>query len=95
MSPLVKLVLLLAVIAAVWYVVRAVRENGVPSLQSHVRFTPVDELPEHARQAIDVQLAKGQLIPAITLYREATGAGLKESKTAVETYRWKQGGAPR
>ncbi|MBM6404180.1 hypothetical protein JQN72_07975 [Phycicoccus sp. CSK15P-2] len=92
MSPLVKLVLIIAVVVAVWYVVRAVRANGMPGLSSHVTFMPVDELPEHARQAIDVELAQDRLIPAIKLYREATGAGLKESKTAVETYRWKHGG---
>lgn len=92
MSPLVKLLLLVAVVVAVLYVVRAVREGGVPSLSSHLRFTPVEELPDLARQAIDAQLAAGRTVEAVTLYRQATGAGLKESRTAVETYRWKQGG---
>jgi ribosomal protein L7/L12 len=92
MSPLVKVLLLVAVVVAVWYVVRAVRNGTGPSLRTHVTFTPVEELPRQAQQAIDVQLAQDQLVGAIKLYREATGAGLKESKTAVETYRWKHGG---
>ena len=83
---------MVAVVVAIWYVVRAVRSGGSPTLASHVRFTPVEELPDHARQAIDVQLSQDQMITAVKLYREATGAGLKESKTAVETYRWKHGG---
>ncbi|QIM21258.1 hypothetical protein G7075_09130 [Phycicoccus sp. HDW14] len=95
MSPLFKVVLLVAVVVAVWFVVRAVRAGSGPSLGSHVSFMPVEELPERARQAIDVQLAQDQLIGAVKLYREATGAGLKESKTAVETYRWKHGGGAR
>ncbi|MGG5260687.1 hypothetical protein [Phycicoccus avicenniae] len=95
MSPLVKVLLLVAVVVAVWYVVRAVRAGSGPTLGSHVRFTPVEELPEAAQQAIDVQLGRDQMIAAIKLYREATGAGLKESKTAVETYRWKHGGQQR
>ncbi|NHA67321.1 hypothetical protein [Phycicoccus flavus] len=89
---LFRLLLIVAVVVAVWYVVRALRSGGVPSLSTHVRFTPVEELPAQARQAIDVQLAQDNLIAAIKLYREATGVGLKESKTAVETYKWKQGG---
>lgn len=92
---LFRLVLIVAVVVAVWYVVRAVRAGGLPSLGTSVQFTPVEELPEQARQAIDVQLAQEQTIGAIKLYREATGAGLKESRTAVETYRWKQGGSRR
>lgn len=92
MSPLLKVLLLVAVVVAVWYVVRAVRNGTGPSLRTHVSFTPVEELPQQARQAIEVQLAQDQLVGAIKLYREATGAGLEESKTAVETYRWKHGG---
>ncbi|WP_299447120.1 ribosomal protein L7/L12 [uncultured Phycicoccus sp.] len=92
---LVRLLLIVAVIVAVWYVVRAVRAGGMPTLGSHVRFVPVEELPEAHRQAIEVQLAQDQTISAIKLYREATGAGLKEAKTAVETYRWKHGGDSR
>lgn len=90
-----RLALIVAVIVAVWYVVRAVRAGGLPTLGAPVRFTPVEELPDAHRQAIDVQLARNQLISAIKVYREATGAGLKESRTAVETYRWKHGGNSR
>jgi ribosomal protein L7/L12 len=35
-------------------------------------------------RAVVAQLEEGRKIPAIKLYREATGAGLKEAKEAVE-----------
>ncbi|PKW28064.1 hypothetical protein [Phycicoccus duodecadis] len=90
---LLRLVLIVAVVVAVWYVVRAVRSGGAPTLGATVRFIPVEQLPDDERQAIEAQLAQDRTVHAIKLYREATGAGLKEAKTAVETYRWKQGGA--
>ena len=54
-------------------------------------FTPVDELAPEVQQTIDAALSRGELIGAIKHYRAATGAGLKESKAAVETRRWKRG----
>ncbi|KRE62453.1 hypothetical protein [Nostocoides sp. Soil756] len=90
---LLRLVLIVAVVVAVWYVVRTVRSGGGPTLGTSVRFIPVEQLPAEERQAIEAQLAQDRTVHAIKLYREATGAGLKEAKTAVETYRWKQGGA--
>lgn len=90
---LLRLVLVVAVVVAVWYVVRAVRAGGAPTLGTAVRFVPVEQLPADQRQAIEAQLAQGRTTHAVTLYREATGAGPKEARTAVETYRWKQGGA--
>ncbi len=89
MSPVLKLVLVVLVVVAVWYVVRMVRaqQNG-----TDVTFTPVEELSADVRQVIDASLAQGQAIAAIKHYRAATGAGLAQSKAAVETYRWKSGG---
>lgn len=89
---IVRLLVIVAVVVAVWYVVRTVRSGGLPALGGSVRFTPVDELASGPRQAIDVRLAKDDLDGAVDAYRRATGAGAKESRTAVETYRWKTGG---
>lgn len=51
--------------------------------------TPGAELPMTER--IQSEIAAGRMISAIKLYREATGAGLKEAKDAVERIR--DGGA--
>lgn len=88
MSPFLKVVLVLAVLAAAWWVVTTVRTaNGRPG----VRFTPVEDLAPEVRDSIDAALSRGELIPAIQHYRAATGAGLRASKAAVETRRWKTG----
>ncbi|GGL26983.1 hypothetical protein H9L10_03970 [Phycicoccus endophyticus] len=86
---LLKLLLLAAVVVAVWYVVRAVRST---SASGEVSFAPVETLPAEARQVIDAALARGETLAAARHYRAATGAGLAQSRAAVETYRWKQGG---
>ena len=89
MSPFLKLVLLVAVAALIWWVVTSVRASrGTTS----TTFTPVEELTPEVRETIDAALARGELIGAIQHYRAATGAGLKASKAAVETRRWKSGG---
>ena len=44
----------------------------------------MNQLTEQQRQAINAEIFGGQKISAIKLYREATGAGLKEAKDAVE-----------
>jgi ribosomal protein L7/L12 len=92
MSPFLKIVLLVAIALVVWWVVTSVRTaRGT----SGVRFTPVEELAPEVRQTIDGALSRGELISAIQHYRAATGAGLTESKAAVETRRWKvDGGSP-
>lgn len=87
MSPLFKLVLLVAVLAAVWWVVTSVRASKG---RSGTAFTPVEELSPEVQQTIDSALDRGELIGAIKHYRAATGAGLAESKAAVETRRWKR-----
>lgn len=89
MSPLFKLLLLVALATLVWWVVTSVRNSQG---SASVTFTPVEDLPSEVAQTIDAALARGELIAAIKHYRVATGAGLKESKTAVETRRWKRGG---
>jgi ribosomal protein L7/L12 len=44
----------------------------------------MDQLTEQQQQAIHAEIFKEHKISAIKLYREATGAGLKEAKDAVE-----------
>jgi ribosomal protein L7/L12 len=89
MSPLFKLLLLVAAIALVWWVVTSVRASrGTVTTP----FTAVEDLPVEVRQTIDAALDRGELIGAIRHYRAATGAGLAESKAAVETRRWKREG---
>lgn len=50
-------------------------------LQHHgLEYEPFDGLPEPIRDA----LRRGRKIEAIKLYREATGAGLREAKDAID-----------
>jgi len=44
----------------------------------------MSQLTEQQRQAVNEEIVKEHKISAIKLYREATGAGLKEAKDAVE-----------
>jgi len=48
-----------------------------------VKFDPFRDVPPGVREALD----RGQIIEAIKRFREATGAGLKESKDFVEELR--------
>jgi ribosomal protein L7/L12 len=89
MSPMFKLILLVAAIAAIWWVVTSVRASRGASTTA---FTPVEQLSPEVQQTIDAALDRGELIGAIKHYRAATGAGLAESKAAVETRRWKRDG---
>jgi hypothetical protein len=87
MGPLAKLLLLVAVVAAVWWVVTSLRASRGTT---RTTFTPVEELAPEVRQTIDAALARGELLGAIRHYRAATGAGLAQSKAAVETRRWRR-----
>lgn len=89
MNPLTKVILLVALVALAWWVYTSVRASRG---QAPTTFTPVEQLSPEVQQTIDAALARGELIPAIKHYRAATGAGLAESKAAVETRRWKRGG---
>lgn len=88
MSPFVKLLLLVLVLAVVWYVVTRVRNTQ----QQPVSFQPVSQLPTEQRAAVEAAIANDQLVTAIKIYREATGAGLAASKAAVDTHRGKPRG---
>ena len=90
---LFRLVLIVAVLVAVWYVVRAIRSGGLPGSSRELTFTPVEQLPDEARRVIDAALARGERGTALEHYRAATGSGPAQARTAVETYAWKQGGA--
>jgi|SRR5699024_1897974 len=47
---------------------------------------------DEKREQIGTAIAEGRTIEAIKLYREATGAGLKDAKDAVD--HWQAHGAP-
>jgi ribosomal protein L7/L12 len=89
MSPLFKLLLLVAAVVAVWWVVTSVRASRGTTATT---FTPVEDLAPEVQQTIDAALDRGELVGAIKHYRAATGAGLAQSKAAVETRRWKRDG---
>ena len=90
MSPLFKLVLLVA--AARGACGGSSRRCGPAAGTTTTAFTPVEDLTPEVQQTIDAALDRGELIGAIKHYRAATGAGLAESKAAVETRRWKRDG---
>jgi hypothetical protein len=50
---------------------------------SGIRFDELDDMPAGVREA----LQQGQTILSIKRYREATGAGLKEAKQAIDEAR--------
>lgn len=58
------------------------RQNGV----NYVGSTG-HKVSAEAWQMVDAELAAGRLIGAIKIYRENTGAGLKDAKEAVERRR--------
>ena len=88
MSPFFRLVLIVAVLAVIWWAVTSYRAGRDTTATT---FTPVEDLGPEVRQAIDAALARGELGGAVGHYRAATGAGRKESEAAVETHRWKSG----
>lgn len=88
MSPFLKLLLLVVVAAAVWVVVSRVRA----AQREPVAFTPVEELPEPARRAVDTALSRGDVATALRTYREATGSTLPAARAAIDVRTWKQGG---
>ena len=88
MSPFVRLVLIVAVAAVIWWALTAYRAGRATDATT---FTPVEDLRPEVRQAIDAALARGELGGAVEHYRAATGAGSRESQAAVETHRWKSG----
>lgn len=47
---------------------------------------PVPEPSWEVRQEIDQEVARGRTIEAIKLYREATGSGLREAKSAIDSW---------
>ena len=89
MPPFLKLLLIVAAALLVWWVVTSMRASRGTTATT---FTPVEELAPEVQQTIDAALSRGELIGAIKHYRAATGAGLAQSKAAVETRRWKTGG---
>ncbi|MCA0321970.1 MAG: hypothetical protein LCH60_05260 [Actinobacteria bacterium] len=79
-----KWLILLAVLLAIVFVLGM--RIGAGKQGASVAFTPVHELPETQRRAIDGALDNNQKILAIKHYRDVTGAGLAAARTAVEMH---------
>lgn len=58
--------------------------DAVEAMQADLRATSSGHTSDAERQSIETDLLAGRKIAAIKTYREATGAGLKEAKDAVE-----------
>lgn len=65
--------------------IEAMQRGGLGALPVLTPSLPV--APEEMNPEIERLVATGQVIEAIKLYRELTGAGLKESKDAVDLIR--------
>lgn len=85
-TPLTKIILLVAIAVTVLWLLRMRRPS------SSLKFTPVDQLSSGARLHIEEELDAGHLIAAVKLYRDATGSGLREAKVAVEQHAARRGG---
>ena len=66
-------------------------EGQVAFLYKHLGVTFVPEQGPSDDPRIIEQLKKGNLIEAIKIHRELTGAGLAEAKTAVEELKGRLG----
>lgn len=88
MHPIARLVLLLAVVAVVFWLVTRLRDG---TRGDKVSFRPVEDLPVEVQQSIDHALAHGRKVTAIKLYRQATRAPLDAAKAAIDVREWKRG----
>lgn len=88
MTPITKLVVIIAIAALVFWLVTKLRES---TRGDKVSFRPVEDLPADVQQSIDLALAKGKKITAIKLYRQATKAPLDAAKAAIDVREWKRG----
>ncbi len=87
MTPFGKLVLVLLVLAAAWWLVTRLRTR-TPTDTGHP--VPVQDLPQGVREAIDHQISNGRTASAVKIYRDATRAGLVEAKHAIDARSWKR-----
>lgn len=88
MHPITKLVLIIAIVALVFWLVTKFRDN---TRGDKINFRPVEDLPLEVQQSIDLALAKGKKVTAIKLYRQATKAPLEAAKAAIDVREWKRG----
>ena len=88
MHPIARLVLLIAVVALVFWLVTRLRQS---TRGDKVSFRPVEDLPSDVQQSIDHALAQGKKVTAIKIYRQATKAPLDAAKAAVDVREWKRG----
>ena len=88
MTPITRLVLIIAVAVLVFWLVTRLRES---TRGDKVSFRPVEDLPLEVQQSIDLALAKDKKITSIKLYRQATKAPLDAAKAAIDVREWKRG----
>ena len=88
MTPITKLVLLIAVAVLVFWLVTRLRNS---TRRDKVSFRPVEDLPLDVQQSIDHALAHDKKVTAIKLYRQATKAPLDAAKAAIDVREWKRG----
>ncbi len=80
-------ILLLAVAYAAFRVGRATAPGNSEEARMLARVNAEDlfaKLPADAQTAVDERIRNGKIIEAVKIIRENTGAGLKESKQAVD-----------
>ena len=88
MTPLTRLLLIIAVAALVFWLVTRLRDS---TRGDKVSFRPVEDLPLDIQQSIDLALSRDSKVTAVKLYREATKAPLDAAKAAIDVREWKRG----
>lgn len=88
MHPVARLVVILAVVAVVFWLVTRLRDS---TRSDKVSFRPVEDLPLEVQQSIDLALSHDRRNVAVKLYREATRAPLEAAKAAIDVRDWKRG----
>ena len=88
MHPIARLIVIIAVVAVVFWLVTRLRDS---TRGDKVSFRPVEDLPLEVQQSIDLALSHDKKVTAIKLYREATRAPLDAAKAAIDVREWKRG----
>lgn len=90
MSPLFKLVWIILVVLALFWLVTRFRGRNIP--QHTGDAIPVSALAPSVISSIDHQLTSNRTIAAVKIYRDATRAPLAQAKLAIDNRRRELGG---
>ncbi|MDT0215606.1 hypothetical protein Q9R29_17075 [Rothia sp. ARF10] len=88
MHPIARLVVIIAVVAVVFWLVTRFRDSA---RGDKVSFRPVEDLPLEVQQSIDLALSHDKKATAVKLYRKATRAPAEAAKAAIDVREWKRG----